>query len=164
MIRAHEEPRMTAAGLAFLGIANAMPAVTKALRHDVHRAMRTDARQHANAILLATHDDQGLAEHVDVQEVARRRNLRHMRERQPVIAEDVIHLPVEELLTGVGLRRKRGRLCERQLSDALDLGLDLFNAPLRKRTAHTRARGKLSEGRRLRTGGADIRFGEDFHG
>ena len=103
MIRAHEEPRVPAARLAFLGIANAVTAVAKALRHDVHRAMWTDARQHANAVLFATHDDQGLAEHVDVQEIARRRNLRHMRERQPVIAEDVIHLPVEELLAGVGL-------------------------------------------------------------
>ena len=70
VIRTEKKPRVAAVRLAVSRLGRAVAVVAEALRHDVHRPVRTDAREHADGAVLAMHDDERFAEQIEIQKIA----------------------------------------------------------------------------------------------
>jgi len=101
--------------------------VAEAGGHDVHGAVRADAREDIDGIRLVADDNDGFAEDFDIEEVPDVRDLGNVAEADPVIFKEIVDLPVEELGAGVGLGGECLAPRERQVGDALNLGEDLAN-------------------------------------
>ena len=66
VIRAKEQARMTAIRFAIASFGGTVALIAEAFGHDVHGAMRANARQHADGIILGTNHDQGFTEQIQI--------------------------------------------------------------------------------------------------
>jgi hypothetical protein len=124
VVGAEEDSRVPAIGPPRGGHGAAVSIVAKTGRHDIHRAMRTDAREDADGTVLVAHDDQRLPQEIEVEEVPPFGNLRNMRQALPAPAQERGRFPVEELLAGVSGGGKRAGLGEREVGGGADPPLD----------------------------------------
>ena len=101
-----EKAGVAAAGLSLVRGRHAVAVVAEAGRHDVHGAVRADARKDTDVAQLGADDDERLAEDFEIEEVSRARDLGDVAEGDPIVLEEIRDLPAEELLAGVSLRRQ----------------------------------------------------------
>ncbi len=93
-------------------------------RHHVHGSVWVDpSKRPGNAILSMDHND-GLAEKVDIHEIAWLWELRDVSHTEPILAQDVFDLPVDEGAVGIGLGGKRDRPFDRQVICTIDFSED----------------------------------------
>ena len=162
VVGAKEKAGVTAAGFALLRFGGTVAVVAEARRHDVHGAVRTDAREHVDSVFFIADDDDGFAEDFNIEEVADVRDLGNVAKADPVVFEEVVDFPIEERLTGVGLSRQGLAPRERQVGDALKFGED-FGDRHGRLAAADGAAGTLERIGGGETGAADIGFGNGVH-
>src|SRR5580698_5773054 len=82
VVRTEEQSGMAAIRLAVLR-RRCMALVTESLGHYVHGPMRTYAGEQANLVILVMNHNERLSKQVEVQKIARFRNLRNVRDALP---------------------------------------------------------------------------------
>ena len=90
VIGAKEQPRLAAIRLPVARLGRRVAVITKTFRHNVHGAMRADAGKDADSFILAVDENQRLAEQIEIEKIARLRDLRDMGQALPAPAQQVL--------------------------------------------------------------------------